>query len=45
MKEMNVDKAKVDIALQTRYNERGKKAKGKWIMNKGKGNFQNFGVR
>lgn len=42
MKEWNNDKAKAKIALQARFNEKDKRAKGKWPM-KNKGNFQNFG--
>lgn len=45
MKEINVDKAKVEIDLQARFNERDKKAKGKCPMSKGRGNFQFFGGR
>lgn len=45
MEERNVDKTKVEIALQTRLNERGKKEKGKWPTSKGRGNFQNFDGR
>lgn len=39
IEEMNVDKAKVEISLQVRFNERDKKANGKWHVNKGSLNF------
>lgn len=45
IEERTVDKAKAKISLQACFNERHKKAKGKWPMNKGRGNFQNFGGR
>lgn len=45
MEEKNGDKAKAKITLQARFIERNKKAKGKWPMNKDRGNFQNFGGR
>lgn len=41
MEERNNDKAEVEIALQTRFNENDKRSKGKWPM-KSKGNFRNF---
>lgn len=39
MEEMNVDKAKMEIALQARFNDRDKKVCGKWPTNKGRRNF------
>lgn len=55
IEEMNVDKTKVEIALQVSFNEIDKpvsieernvdKAKGKWPIKKDRGNFQNFGER
>lgn len=43
MKESNIHKTKVKISLQASLNERDKKAKRKWLMNKGGRNFQNLG--
>lgn len=43
MEERNINKANVKIALQARFNDRDNKVKGMSPMNKGKGNFQNFG--
>lgn len=45
MEERNIDKENSEIALQARFNERDKRTKGKWPMNKGRGNFLNFGGR
>ncbi|XP_073224917.1 uncharacterized protein [Cicer arietinum] len=41
MDERGNDKAKVEVALQARFNEKNKKSKGKW-PSRGKKNFQNF---
>ncbi|XP_050897535.1 uncharacterized protein LOC127104393 [Lathyrus oleraceus] len=41
MEERNNDKAKAEVALQTRFNEKDKRLKEKWHM-KSKGHFQNF---
>lgn len=45
MEETNGDKAKTEIALQARFNERDKKENENWPLNKGRENFQNFGGR
>ncbi|XP_058733984.1 uncharacterized protein LOC131605670 [Vicia villosa] len=42
MDERSNDKAKEEVALQARFNEKSKKSKGKWLV-KNKGNFQKFG--
>lgn len=42
MGERNNDKATSEIALQARFNEKGKRSKGKLPL-KNKGNFHNFG--
>lgn len=44
MEDGNNDKAKAEIALQTRFNEKDKRSKGKWLT-KSKGNFHNFDGR
>ena len=41
MDERSNEKAKVETALQARFNEKNKKSKGKWPM-KSKGNFLEF---
>ncbi|XP_004496842.1 uncharacterized protein [Cicer arietinum] len=41
MDERGNDKAKAEVALQARFNEKNKKSKGKW-PSRGKKNFQNF---
>nr|XP_004509502.1 uncharacterized protein LOC101510098 [Cicer arietinum] len=41
MDERGNDKAKTEVALQSRFNEKNKKSKGKW-HSRGKKNFQNF---
>lgn len=38
MKERNNDKAMMEIALQSRFNKKDKRSKGKWLM-KSKWNF------
>lgn len=43
--ERDVDKAKAEIALQARSNERDKKAKGMCPMNIIRGNFRDFSGR
>ncbi|XP_058782617.1 uncharacterized protein LOC131657154 [Vicia villosa] len=43
MEERNVDKAKDEIALYARFVGRDNKVKGKWSMNRGRGNYQNNG--
>ncbi|XP_050898040.1 uncharacterized protein LOC127104946 [Lathyrus oleraceus] len=42
MDERGVDKAKAEIALQARFNEKNKRSKGKFAA-RGKSKFQNFG--
>ncbi|XP_050915629.1 uncharacterized protein LOC127130704 [Lathyrus oleraceus] len=42
MDERGADKAKTEIALQARFNEKNKRSKGKFAA-RGKSNFQNFG--
>ncbi|XP_050916652.1 uncharacterized protein LOC127131790 [Lathyrus oleraceus] len=42
MDERGADKAKAEIALQARFNEKNKRSKGKFAE-RGKSNFQNFG--
>ncbi|XP_050914702.1 uncharacterized protein LOC127129593 [Lathyrus oleraceus] len=42
MDERGADKAKAEIALQARFNEKNKRSKGKFAA-RGKSNFQNFG--
>lgn len=42
MNERNVNMAKGVIVLRPRFNERDKKAKEKWHMNKGRWDFHNF---
>ncbi|XP_073220427.1 uncharacterized protein [Cicer arietinum] len=41
MNERGNNKAKAEVALQARFNEKNKKSKGKW-PSRGKKNFQNF---
>ncbi|XP_073221577.1 uncharacterized protein [Cicer arietinum] len=41
MDERGNDKAKAEVVLQARFNEKNKKSKGKW-PSRGKKNFQNF---
>jgi hypothetical protein len=42
MDERGYDKAKAEVALQARFNEKNKRSKGKW-SSRDKKNFQNFG--
>lgn len=44
IEENNNNKAKAEISLQARLNEKDKRSKGKWPM-KNKENFQNFGEK
>src|SRR4051812_34326775 len=45
MKEGNVDKTKIKVYLQAHFIEKDKKAKRKWPMSRGKGNYHNNGAR
>lgn len=42
MEDRNNEKAKAEIALQVRFNEKDKRSKGIWSL-KNKGNSHNFG--
>ena len=43
MEKRNVDKEKVEVALQARFTRKDKKKKGKWSLNRGRGNYHNNG--
>lgn len=45
MGERNIGKAKAKITSQTHFVGRDNKVKGKWTMNRGRGNYQNNGGR
>lgn len=39
--EWNIEKAKAEAGLQARFIRKDKKVKGKWPMNRGRGNYHN----